>query len=90
MNCLALINLFNFLENNLYNYRFVLAKEFSDYATFNSIIKSKHKNFIALDNENPGIADFVTANNLNKDIIHPTVAGHEVIGKIVIDHIKEL
>jgi hypothetical protein len=90
MNCIALINLFNFLENNLYNYRFVLAKDFSDYTTFNSIIKSKQKNFISLNNKNPGITEFVTANNLNKDIIHPTTAGHEAISNIVIDHIKEL
>jgi hypothetical protein len=90
MNSLALINLFNFLENNQFNYRFLLAKDFSEYKTFYSIIQTRKKNLISLDSDNAGIVEFVTANKLNRDIIHPTVEGHRIIGNIVIDRIKEM
>jgi hypothetical protein len=89
MNCISLINLFNFLENNNFlNYKFILAKDFSEHKNLSAIIKSRQQNFIPLDTINQGIVEFVTANNLNRDIIHPSVEGHKIISNIVIDFLK--
>jgi hypothetical protein len=90
ISCLSLINLFNFLENNQFNYRFVVAKDFSNFKTFDSVIKSRKENLIVLDNKSPGVVEFVTDNNLKIDSIHPTVEGHRIISKIILNHIQEM
>lgn len=87
MNYLALRNLFNFLENNQFNYKFILAKNFSDYPALSSIINSRQQ-LIKLEQDNVGIVEFVTARGLNRDIIHPTVAGHEVISNTVLNSLS--
>ena len=84
LSCIALTSLFNFLENQKFNYRFLLGGNFDRYTQVQHVIKPYLNKLIVLDKETPSIAEFVVANQLNKDIIHPNPEGHQVISNIVL------
>lgn len=83
---LAMVNLFNYLENRGFDFRFTLCMDFTRDAILAPVIEKYQQYLVSLE-DGIGIREFVVARNLTHDACHPTVEGHKHIADKVIQHL---
>lgn len=82
-----LVSLFNFLENQKFDYRFLLAENFLEDPVIGKTIKQFGNKLVHLD-QSIGIKEFTFAHAMLKDIVHPTVDGHKKIATCVMNSLR--
>lgn len=85
----SILNLFHYLENRGFTYRFVLASDDVWEQSYDKQILSTHQCQYVPINEYKGMREFARGSGLSHDGNHPNADGHRVVAQLVMQSLQK-